>query len=143
MKKQINKRILIAGGVIILLAGAFIYFNIYNKPHIDVSAATPDLSMEAGVLLGEFLNNETEANSKYLEQIIQVSGTIAEIDTDKNDNSIITLRKNDDIESVICHVLPEENKKASNLKIGQKINIKGICTGYLMDVILVKCVIIN
>jgi hypothetical protein len=142
MTKKNNKKILITG-IIILLAGVFVFFKIYNKPHIDVSAAKPNISTEAGILLGEFLTNETEANSKYLEQIIQVVGTIAEIDTDKNGNAIIVLRKNDDIESVICHILPEENKKASNLKIGQKINIKGICTGYLMDVILVKCVILN
>ncbi|WP_298540166.1 hypothetical protein [uncultured Aquimarina sp.] len=142
MTKKTNKKILIAG-VIMLFVAAFISFKIYNKPHIDVSTATPNVSMKAGILLAEFLNDETEANKKYLEQIIQVSGTIAEIDTNKNGNAIIVLRKGDDIESVICHLSPEENKKTSNLKIGQEINIKGICTGYLMDVILIKCTITN
>ncbi|MFD2562379.1 OB-fold protein [Aquimarina rubra] len=129
--------------LIIALAGMFIYTAVYNKPHIDVSVTTPNISLEAGVLLDEFLNNETEANTKYLDQIVEISGMITEITTNKDGNGIITLSNENSIGNVLCHLSQEESKKLSNLKTLQKINIKGICTGYLMDVILVKCVIVN
>lgn len=129
--------------LIISLIGTFVYTAVYNKPHIDVSKSAPNISIESSVLLDDFLNDETQANSKYLDQIIQVNGLISEITANKDGNGIITLSNENSIGSIICHLSTEESKKISDLKKGQNISIKGICTGYLMDVILVKCVIVN
>ncbi|WP_299436775.1 hypothetical protein [uncultured Aquimarina sp.] len=134
--------IVIISMLIIALIGTFIYTAVYNKPHIDVSETAPNISIESSVLLDDFLNDETQANSKYLDQIIEISGAISEITTNKDGNGIITLSNENSIGSVICHLSPEENKKINSLKKEQKITIKGICTGYLMDVILVKCVLV-
>lgn len=115
----------------------------YNKPHINVAKTAPDISsITSQTLLNDFLSDENQANSKYLEQIIQVTGVISKLETAKG-GGIVTLRDEDSFGSVMCHLSPEETEKMESLKKGQSVTVKGICTGYLMDVILVKCVIIN
>ncbi len=128
--------------LVIALVVVFINAAIYNKPHTNVSESSPNVSLASNTLLEEFENDEIRANSKYLEQIIQVTGIISALNT-ANGNGIVTLSGESATGSVMCHLSPEENKKMSALKKGQNVVIKGICTGYLMDVILIKCVIVN
>ncbi|MEW7292159.1 OB-fold protein [Aquimarina sp. 2304DJ70-9] len=140
---MIRKRIILINSVlIVVLAVVFIAVTMFNKPHINVSEKAPNLSIEATKVLNDFQNNETEANAKYLEKIIQVTGVISEQSL-TNEKGIITLNSDDSFGSVMCHLDIKENKKMGALKTGQTVIIKGICTGYLMDVILVKCVILN
>ncbi|TSE04644.1 OB-fold protein [Aquimarina algiphila] len=140
MSKKIKNIIL---AIILGITGIIIIVNIvYNKPHISVSEASPDITLVSQKLLNDFENNEFESNSKYLDKIIEVNGTISEINVSEN-KGIITLSDEGSMGGVICHLSPEEHTKIASLKKGQNIKIKGICTGYLMDVILVKCIIIN
>lgn len=143
MMKRKTSILIIAVALLVTLAGIFSYTIIYNKPHTDVATSSPHLSVDSNALLHDFLSDEIKANATYLEQILQVNGLISEITITENGNGIITLADKNNIGGVICHVSKEENKKLITLKKGQTINIKGICTGYLMDVILVKCVIVN
>jgi hypothetical protein len=43
----------------------------------------------------------------------------------------------------LCHLSDKATRKMNSLKEEQTITLKGICTGFLLDVILVKCEIIN
>ena len=124
------------------LVSAYLAVTIYNKPHINVSRATPKVSLIAKTLLDDFQLDENLANTKYLEQIIQVTGKISHLDI-ANGNGIVVLKDGNSFGSIMCHLSPEENEKLVTLKEGQSITIKGICTGYLMDVILIKCILIN
>lgn len=129
--------IIIAGGALI----AFIAFlKLYNKPHTDVYASDPDYTLTAKALIETFKTDEVRANSLYLDKIIEVEGVIKDISA-ADGNSVITLSVENSIESVICNMYPTENKKALGLHTGQKIRVKGICTGFLLDVILVRAVI--
>jgi len=110
--------------------------------HINVSESTADLSLESQVLVDNFSTDEALSNSKYLDQIIEVTGPVAKI-TQKDNKTIVSLGKGGLFGNVTCHFLPEESSKLTTLKKGQEITIKGICTGYLLDVILVKSVLIK
>lgn len=112
----------------------------YNKPHTDVANSKADITLTAQTILNDFENNENNANAKYLEQIIEISGTISTLSMNDN-KGIITLNNEGSIGSVMCHLTPEETLKFKNLHTGKPVIIKGICTGYLMDVVLVKCII--
>lgn len=137
-----NKKRIIIGILVLGIIGAFVGYKMYNKPHVDVSEASADITISANKILEEFSSDETTANSKYLEKIIEVKGEVLELKTVKG-LGIVTLKTNDDFGSVLCHLSEEATKKINSLTQGQIISIKGICTGYLMDVILVKCEIIN
>ena len=133
------KKIII--GILVLgIIGAFIAYKMYNKPHVNVEEVSADISITADKILNDFSSDENLANLKYLDKIIEVKGVISEINIEKG---IITIETNDDFGSVICHLSEEASRKISGLQEGQIIVVKGICTGFLMDVILVKCEFIN
>ena len=135
--KKISIAILVLG-----ILGALVAYKMYNKPHVNVADETADITLTANTILNDFSSDESIANTKYLEKIIEVKGVISDIKIEK-EKGIITLKTNDDFGSVLCHLSKESTQKISSLKEGQLIRIKGICTGFLMDVILVKCEIIN
>lgn len=137
-----SKKKIIIGIIVLGIIGAFIAYKMYNKPHVDVAEASADITISANKILEEFSTDETAANSKYLEKIVEVKGVITETKIEK-EKGIISLKTNDDFGSVLCHLSETSTKKMSALKEGQTITVKGICTGYLMDVILVKSEIIN
>lgn len=117
-----------------------IYF--YNKPHVDVKSSQADYVMTAQSLIEEYRQNEIGTDAKYSENVIQVQGRIFEVSTLKG-NGVITIKEEGDESSVICHMLPEENRKIVGLKRGHDIVVKGICTGYLLDVMMVKCTLVE
>ncbi|MBT4413422.1 MAG: hypothetical protein HOC83_04975 [Polaribacter sp.] len=124
------------------ILGAFVGYKIYNKPHIDVAEKLADISISANEILSEFAADETTANTKYLDKIVAVKGVISETRIEK-EKGIITLKTNDDFGSILCHLSAKSTKKMDKLKVGKIVIVKGICTGYLMDVILVKSEITN
>lgn len=128
--------------LVLIIIGVFIVYKMYNKSHVDVSEASADITISANLILEEFSTDETTANRKYLEKIVAVKGEISETKIEK-EKGIITLKTNDDFGSILCHLSEASTKKMDDLEVGKTITVKGICTGYLMDVILVKSEIIN
>ena len=137
-----NRKKIIIGILVLGIIGAFVGYKIYNKPHVDVAEASADITISANKILEEFSTDETTANTKYLEKIVEVKGVVTEARIEKG-KGIISLKTNDDFGSVLCHLSEESTKKMSIVKEGKTITVKGICTGYLMDVILIKSEIKN
>lgn len=98
--------------------------------------------LSATDLVNEFKKNEAEASTKYLDMVVQITGEINEISATKG-NSVITLKNGANEPAVICQMIPEENKRSLSLREGQEVVVRGICSGFLMDVMLVSCVIVN
>jgi hypothetical protein len=144
-EKQKMKRALYITGIVVLigiLAVSFVFIKMYNKPHTNVMEATPDYVVSAAELISEFESDEQQANEKYLDNIIQVEGIITNISI-TNGNSMITLSTSGAMGMVVCTMEPSQNKKVLGIDKGATVTIKGICTGYLMDVMLVRAVIVN
>ena len=128
--------------LVVSFLSIFIGYKIYNKPHINVAEEAADIALTASMLLIDFSGDETKANAKYLDKIIAVKGVVKNI-AEEGKKRAITLQTSDDFGSVICYLSKDESMNIAAIKKGQAIVLKGICTGFLMDVILVKCVIIN
>ena len=138
-----NKNIKILIGLIILMSIVILFaLNLYNKPHLNVEKTEADLVINIHELLDDYKNDENLANGKYVDQVIQISGEISEINIE-NGNSIIIFKDSTGTSSVMCHMSPEENLKVLKLKKDGEIILKGICTGYLLDVIMIRCVLVN
>ena len=135
------KKTLLITLLVIVATSIFIYSK-YEEPHTDITETVPDISLDSKLIIDEFISDENKANEKYLDQIIQLEGTIKEISSIRG-KTVISLGKGDVFGNVNCHMISEESDKQQNLKIGQTVTIKGICTGYLLNVILVRCVLIN
>ena len=114
----------------------------YNKPHKDIRTSKADLTLNAEYFLNQFLEDEDAASKKYADNIIQLNGEVFEIST-QDGNSVITLKNEHSEAGIICQLVPEDNMNALKLKKGHNVTIKGVCNGFLLDVIMVRCIIVK
>lgn len=103
--------------------------------------AKVDVALEASELFTAFETNEAEANEKYLDKIIKVSGTVKEVSTDDKGNISVTLESGSEMFGVVCQMDDLTKHAKTNFEPGEQITFKGVCTGMLMDVVLVRCVV--
>ena len=137
-----NRFKILIGFILIVSISLFIALNLFNKPLLNIAKSRADLEIMAQEILDDYRTDEIIANKKYVDNVIQIKGEISNISIE-NGNGIISLKDLKGESSVMCHMSPEENLKVLKLKKGSGITIKGICTGYLLDVVLVRCIIIN
>lgn len=139
MKKRI---VWISLAAIVVIAGIVIIY-IFNAPRNSVADKVTDFKVEVKDIVKEFAVDEEGANEKYTDKIIEVSGVIAEINISDTEGSNCILRQTDEISGVICEFEPGQDKELRNLEIGDNITIKGEYSGFLMDVVLNTCKIIE
>lgn len=135
--------IIIALVVLFLIAALVSGLYFKYMPDKNLNKVKADFVLPANKLFNEFDSNEEQANKKYMDRIIEVSGNIAEINEDQKGAKVITLKNKDDFSGVLCTLKENETATLSNYKINQPIKIRGVCTGMLMDVVLNKCVVIE
>ncbi len=125
---------------ILAVAGMVIGYSIYNKPHQNIAKAGSDFQMTATELFDSFEADEAAANKKYLDKIIEVSGTVREVKTGEEGSATVILEAGSMMFGVSCQLDPLTKHKRTDFKEGEAIILKGKCTGILMDVVLVRCV---
>ncbi|MCO6488524.1 MAG: hypothetical protein J5I98_08910 [Phaeodactylibacter sp.] len=135
------KKLLGTGLLLALVAGGIGYF-MYNKPHQNMEKAQADVVLGAEELFTAFEANETEANQKYLDKVVKVSGLVKEVSTDEEGNVSVTLESGSEMFGVICQMDNLTQHGKTDFKPGEQVTFKGICTGMLMDVVLVRCVLV-
>lgn len=150
MNRKVIKGGITVLGVFILIAFG-IAFYMYNKPHQNIAKSDAEYIVTAIQLYQDFTRNEAEANQKYLSaakgKVIQVSGKVGEINRDQQGG--ITLVLKDSVMGdggISCSVGSADLGNAQMIKQGDKIVLKGECTGYLDitgEVTLTKCVFIE
>ena len=111
----------------------------FNLKHTDMAKAKPDFIITAVALQKEFEDNETTASAKYINKILEVTGTIVSTTPADSNNLNISLKTGSDISSVICTFPVVGN--LSKLKPGEEITLRGECSGFLMDVLLNNCAV--
>lgn len=133
-----KKRFFFIGGILLLiLIGWSIY--LYNKPHSNTAGLEADFRISAADLYAAFQKDEAASNKKFMGKVIEVNGPVAEIDTGSgNTNILISASATGGIN---CSFSNAGFVEAESPKKGNIITIKGRCTGFLMDVNLVDCVL--
>ncbi len=140
-----KKKILIFGGALAglgLVAGLFVYFFVFNKPHKDYSRATPDFDIAAAALFEEFRTNPETASAKYNGKVLSVTGELNAVE--QTDSLTIAVFGFEEgmfgSEGIRFTMIPEFSKEIINVAPGTKTIIKGLCAGYNeTDVILEHC----
>lgn len=121
------KVLLIAAGIG-LIAGLLMLYWIFNKPHRDV-AKEKGIALSAQQLYDAFRTNESAANSQYLDKAIELTGTVADVSTNQEGQKVVNFSTNDPLVMINCTFKTDPG----NLKAGDSITFKGICTGYIPD----------
>jgi len=129
---------LLAAFVVILCAGFGFAWYEYHKPAADVADLQAE-HVDAVELFSRYTANEQQANAIYLNKALEVTGKVLEVKDNQQEKPQIILEAGDPMFGIACTM----DKASVNVKPGDKITIKGICTGYLNDVILIKSIQLN
>lgn len=119
---------------ILSIAAAYIWLFIWNPtpPSIEETKA---ISIDAVTLFNAFSQNEKKANADYLDKVLQVRGEVTNITTNADGITVILLKTDDMMFGINCTM----EEKNSSIKTGDQVRLKGLCTGYLTDVVLIRC----
>lgn len=142
MRKKTKRNIFLIF-IAIVIAIAIVGYSIWNKSHLNVKNATA-LKTNAIALYSGLSKNDTLSKSIYLNKVVEVSGEINQISLNQQHQQIILLKTNVSGGSVNCTM----EEKVNNIKAGDSIVLKGICSGYIGgdmdmglpgDVFLTRC----
>ncbi len=125
--------------IFVVVGGAYGYYQ-WNRPLASNVDKTAEIIITASDLEAAYTSNESEANSKYNDKLVQVSGTISAIENEDGKPSVILSTQNP-MANVICEF--EKGASIGNIKVGDNVVVKGKPTGILSDVVLVQCVLIK
>jgi uncharacterized protein YxeA len=121
------KKILL-GLLAVAVTGVGIAWYIFTEKFTDTKEREADYIVDAMQFIKEFEKSDSIANKKYIEKIIAVNGTISEIeaaDTTANIKFIDTTTGS----YIICAFQQQHLAEAKQLKEGDKVSIKGSCSG--------------
>lgn len=121
---------------ILLVGAAAAAFGLYqyNKKPASLENKTADLEVKASEMLADFEADENVANEKYLGKVVAVEGKV-EMITDEGGKKKIHLSTENPMSVIICEMAPDANAEVAG---GDQVVVKGKCTGYLTDVVLVE-----
>lgn len=137
-----QKTIALAGILLVLSAIGIISWNQLNKRHPSTENLKTDYSVTATTLLREYSEQEAAANKKYSDKILEIDGEVLRVEATDSTKKI-TLGEWYSLTGVICEFSPEQKEYVKKIEPGHHIRVKGVCTGMLMDVIMVRCVLMN
>ena len=133
---------MVAGLALVVWGFLWGYTQWHEKPNSFDPEAAVELSLRSEELVQAFVNNEVEATSQFAEKTIDVQGRLKEISF-LNDRYTIILYGGSKFNGLMCDMNPLEADKLGTLKEGDQIHLRGVCKGFLMDAILLNCVLLK
>lgn len=118
----------------VVSVGVFMYF----REPVNIRGEKADFQLEAYQLMAEFRRDEGRASARYVDRVLEVSGVVSELQTIGNNINVL-LTTGHKLSVVNCSFYPEEVNSVRSLHVGDKVIVKGKCTGMLDDVVLNNC----
>ena len=133
-----RKKYFFIGGVIIVAIAAWIfYLFMERRPSLENMKA--DVTIKSTDLYNQYRQNETSTNSKYLDKIIEVKGIVTDIQ--QTDSTLSIELEGADSGGINCGIADITHEEKLLFRKGSALTVKGKCSGFLMDVNLVDCII--
>lgn len=124
--------------VIAVLVGLGIfYINLEIKDTKSVRTQASLTTQELFLQLQEGKNTNLDV---YVEKAIEVKGTIKDITLRNGVYSIILNGSGD--RHIICEMQSNQNPEIIKFETGQEVVVKGILKGFLLDAILLNCIVV-
>jgi hypothetical protein len=148
MKKR-TKTWLLVVLVLLVLGGGYAYRE-FNRKATSLQDETPVAITSVSKILDEFSKDAQAANRQYLGKVIQLNGTIENVEADKKGFVTIVLSDPSSSSSVRCSMDSTQSNGRSKLFASSPVTIKGICTGYTpdelglgADLVLNRCIVVT
>jgi uncharacterized protein (DUF1330 family) len=132
------KKIVLIVIVAVAAIGGYKGYRMYTdgpQSYADKKAIT----VNAVALLDEYNKSEADANKKYIGKVVAVSGEVKEVSKNQEGQTVVTLKTSDPMNSINCTL----DQKDAAITPGSAVTLKGLCTGYMMDVYVTRCTVIK
>lgn len=125
-KKSWIRKLLLAG-ILLLLTAIGIAWYLFTDKFEDTAKTEAAYTVTALDLIQEFKKNDSAANKKYADKILNVTGRITSIEPA---DSSVNLKITDPEGSYIIFAFQQKDMTlAKNIKQGDSVAIKGSCSG--------------
>lgn len=129
MPKSINRFLLLAAAFLLLvfIVAAYIYF----KPVKNISGQKADIESNIVEICNEFDSNAEVADTKYKNKILQLTGTVKK--SEVQDSVCTMIFDNGGHFILVANFYPDENEKVKKYKVADKVIVKGMYSGYVIN----------
>ena len=124
--------------LLIIAAGATAFYFYYNRPNPSLADEKPVATATSSELFALYEKDEPAANDRFLNKVVEVKGKVREVRKESHGEVVLTL-DGSDMFGIICRMDPSVEMEDTSLE-GSEVSVKGLCTGMLMDVVMVRCV---
>ncbi len=121
----------------VMIACLVVGYFVWNKPKQNIENANA-IEVNATSLFSEFSENEQAATVKYNGKILLVTGNVSTVSKNLQGKTIVQLQTTDFLFGVNCTL-----EKEVEIEVGTKITLKGVCSGFTSDVILIRCYLLK
>lgn len=122
--------------VLVVATSGWYYVFEYSKTHHRNVENEEAVVVTASQIVKEYESNEKSANTKYLNKAIEVKGVVEKKEKDQAGNTTLTLKSGDQFSNIFCTL-----KSGAPAVSDSVVVVKGVCTGFLSDVVLNDAVI--
>ncbi len=130
--------------VLILIAGAGVYWYAFLRSHQDMLKTKPAYEVSSTQLINEFSADEQAAYEKYAGKVIEVTGNVVDIRTGAVQTAVILEDRLSGISVFLDSIYVADNpEKIKILDTEKDITIRGQCDGMLTDIVISRAVIIQ
>jgi hypothetical protein len=138
MSAKISKKMIITL-IVIIIGGMATMSYVFRGAENSVANENAVYTTTADELFSVFEENETAANEKYLGKVVEVTGTIGEIEKTENGQLVLLLTCNSPMGGIRCTFETRQDKVIKQVSQGASCTVKGKCSGMLMEVVLDNC----
>ena len=134
------KKIILSALVLILIiaASGYYYVFIYSKNRKFDMEHAESMNIKADELVKAFQENEANANKLYLDKVLLIKGVVGATAKTQAGETSVTLSSSDPFSGVMATL---DSTITSQVKVGDTIDIKGFCKGFLSDVVITNAII--
>ena len=126
----------------LIILGGWAYYQ-YQKPHQSAAGESAAVTIMADSLYRQYAGDEKGCDGKYLGKVLEVSGKLSEIQHSGQSEIWILSTGAGNAGGVNCQLFPGEKIPEPHPKPGDKVTVKGRCSGFLMDVNLSDCIVVK
>lgn len=127
-----------------VIFGCYFYWYFTNVSYSNIFDAKTEIKTDAEKLVASFISDQKLANTTYVEKTVEIQGIIKDISFLNNRSTLfLEAGKYTTKNSIICDMQTNQKHNINKLKLGDSVLIKGIFKGFLMDGIMLNCVLLK
>lgn len=104
--------------------------------------ASAELNISSKNLVANFINDEERADTMFSGKIVEITWRVKEVTFLNNRNTVILYGQNTS-SGIICDFGTNQLEEIKGLIKNQKITVKGVCKGFLKDVVILNCLLMK